>query len=321
MSANDAVAKAKAIAAKLSGAATSSSVNALDVANAAEAALAAAGIQTSSADDSGKRKRWADGPSDESDPSKKAKTYEAEKRLWISTDQKPASHYRLYWGLHGESITRQVSAGEIGLILQGRGSSTTPALPGIPESPLHLLIQGPSVEACENVVPLLEELFVKKADQAETMVDESESQANAVQSGTATGSGGYRPAPVAALIHNNGMPVHDSSTLLEEQIGVPNSIVGFIIGRGGESISSMQLKTGCKVQIQREADMAPGATQRVITLQAPTKESIDQCRAIIEGMVSERVRTTSREITPSSQTQEARLQEAIQSGHGMFCLS
>ena len=37
--------------------------------------------------------------------------------------------------------------------------------------------------------------------------------------------------------------------MLEEKIGVLNGLVGFIIGRGGESISSMQARTGAKVQI------------------------------------------------------------------------
>ena len=79
---------------------------------------------------------------------------------------------------------------------------------------------------------------------------------------------------------------------VEEKIGVPNGVVGFIIGRGGESITSMQRRTGCRVQIQKEHEMAPGTAQRVITLTAPTAESIAQCRGIIEEMVKERLAAT-----------------------------
>jgi len=79
---------------------------------------------------------------------------------------------------------------------------------------------------------------------------------------------------------------------VEEKIGVPNGVVGFIIGRGGESITSMQRKTGCRVQIQKEHEMAPGTAQRVITLTAATAEAIAQCRAIIETMVRERLQQT-----------------------------
>ena len=149
MSAEDAVAKAKAIAAKLSGGVTGDAIpaalNTHDIAKAAQAALAgldSSAAAASSGHGGAKRKRWGVAPDNENDGTtttgsttdveKRAK-HEAQKRLWISTSNKPASHYRLYWELHGLSITRQVSAGEISLSLEGRGSSQTPALPGIPE--------------------------------------------------------------------------------------------------------------------------------------------------------------------------------------------
>ncbi len=152
MSVEEVVAKAKAIAAKLSGGgdpgtvtATTNEVNPSDIARAAEAALqfaAAASTLTSAgaASESGsvKRKRWGVTPDGDNDdattatPEKRIK-HEAQKRMWISTANKPASHYRLYWEMHGPAITRQVSSGEIALRLEGRGSSKIPALPGIPE--------------------------------------------------------------------------------------------------------------------------------------------------------------------------------------------
>jgi far upstream element-binding protein len=64
-------------------------------------------------------------------------------------------------------------------------------------------------------------------------------------------------------------------------------VVGLIIGRGGETITSMQAWTGAKVQIQKEHKLQPGQTMQIITLDAPTQEAVDQCRAIITGMVEE----------------------------------
>lgn len=46
--------------------------------------------------------------------------------------------------------------------------------------------------------------------------------------------------------------------------------------------------------------MAPGTTQRVITLTATTAEAIAQCRAIIEGMVKERISQSSNSAAASS---------------------
>jgi far upstream element-binding protein len=52
----------------------------------------------------------------------------------------------------------------------------------------------------------------------------------------------------------------------------------------------MQRKSGAKVQIQKEHEMEPGATMRIITLIGPTAESVATCREIIENMVQERTR-------------------------------
>jgi far upstream element-binding protein len=113
--------------------------------------------------------------------------------------------------------------------------------------------------------------------------------------GAPASSSSYTPKPVASLLGLGGAPsghygpTPGSTTFVEEKIGVPNGVVGFIIGRGGESILSMQRRSGCKVQIQKEFEMAPGSTQRVITLTADTKDSVDMARGIIEGMVKEKM--------------------------------
>jgi far upstream element-binding protein len=143
---------------------------------------------------------------------------------------------------------------------------------------------------------------------------------------SSNGTPGYTPAPVAALIHGTtfaGNHYGNYGEMLEEQIGVPNGVVGFIIGRGGENITSMQARSGCKIQIQKENEMTPGQTQRVITLTATTKESIDSCRGMIEAMVQDRIRTTNSSVSMASAmstpggggTQAAKLQEAIVAGH------
>jgi far upstream element-binding protein len=46
--------------------------------------------------------------------------------------------------------------------------------------------------------------------------------------------------------------------------------------------------------------MAPGTTQRVITLTATTAEAIAQCRAIIESMVKERIQQTGSSATAAA---------------------
>eukprot|EP00815_Leptocylindrus_aporus_P000977 CAMPEP_0116066136 /NCGR_PEP_ID=MMETSP0322-20121206/10197_1 /TAXON_ID=163516 /ORGANISM="Leptocylindrus danicus var. apora, Strain B651" /LENGTH=522 /DNA_ID=CAMNT_0003552621 /DNA_START=20 /DNA_END=1588 /DNA_ORIENTATION=- len=98
---------------------------------------------------------------------------------------------------------------------------------------------------------------------------------------------GYAPTAVQAQMNASA----SSGELMTENLGVPNHLVGYIIGRGGESITKMQRQTGCRVQIQKEHEMAPGATNRVITLSSTSADAIVECRAIVEGMVQEKSMT------------------------------
>lgn len=169
------------------------------------------------------------------------------------------------------------------------------------KEPLHVLLEG-STSSVTKAETLIKQLL----DDPEAANKEKARQLSIV--GGANGDG-YTPKPVAQLLGIGGGtgstpasaygpgPGEDS---VEEKIGVPNGIVGLIIGRGGESITSMQRRTGCRVQIQKEHEMAPGTTQRVITLTATTAEAIAQCRAIIEGMVKERISQSSNSAAASS---------------------
>lgn len=172
--------------------------------------------------------------------------------------------------------------------------------------PLHVLLEG-SKDCVDKADEMISELLKdpKKADEEKARqlgglkgampAAGVDGQYGPPSSAAATTSS-YTPKPVASLLGLGGGaasghygPTPGSTTFVEEKIGVPNGVVGFIIGRGGESILSMQRRSGCKVQIQKEFEMAPGSTQRVITLTADTKDSVDMARGIIEGMVKEKM--------------------------------
>jgi len=68
-------------------------------------------------------------------------------------------------------------------------------------------------------------------------------------------------------------------------ITIPNDCVGALIGRGGETIKSLQLRTGCQVQVTKDSDAAPGATERAISLFG-NPQVIEAARREIENLVS-----------------------------------
>ncbi|XP_038845320.1 far upstream element-binding protein 3-like isoform X2 [Salvelinus namaycush] len=84
-----------------------------------------------------------------------------------------------------------------------------------------------------------------------------------------------------------GAMVHQRAVLTED-FKVPDRMVGFIIGRGGEQITRIQLESGCKIQIASESG---GMMDRACSLNG-TPESIEQAKRML-GQIVDRCRNSS----------------------------
>lgn len=140
------------------------------------------------------------------------------------------------------------------------------------------------------------------------------------------GSTATDPTTTSALVAVNNSEL---TTLHEEHIYCPNGIVGYIIGRGGEAITSMQRRTGCKVQIQKEFEMqAENRKERKITLIATDLSQIEACKAIIMDMIEERTRQLTLGTsgmsgstgTGTTNTGEEKVRLALAQGHALLQL-
>eukprot|EP00536_Pseudo-nitzschia_multiseries_P010638 jgi/Psemu1/67513/estExt_Genemark1.C_3330001 len=245
------------------------------------------------------------------------------KRVWVpTTRERPETHFFSFLQERLSELTTRINSRDFngdeqnGMELGGRGA-TTQTIFGMPLEPMHVTIKG-SDAFIAAAAPRLEELLAEgeraeregppPEDDGKALEDSKDRYTSSAltltrpyyQADSASRpKSEYRPATVAQLISGNpdvlgdlgkGSGADGSVEILEESIRIPNGVVGFIIGRGGETISSMQARSGCKVQIQKEHELQPGQTERIITLQAVKQESIDQCREIIESMVRDRVR-------------------------------
>ncbi|XP_074067018.1 far upstream element-binding protein 3 isoform X7 [Macrotis lagotis] len=81
-----------------------------------------------------------------------------------------------------------------------------------------------------------------------------------------------------------GALVHQRAVITEE-FKVPDKMVGFIIGRGGEQISRIQAESGCKIQIAPESS---GIPERPCVLTG-TPENIEQAKRLL-GQIVDRCR-------------------------------
>ncbi|XP_066514287.1 far upstream element-binding protein 3 isoform X2 [Hoplias malabaricus] len=81
-----------------------------------------------------------------------------------------------------------------------------------------------------------------------------------------------------------GAMVHPRA-IMTEDFKVPDKMVGFIIGRGGEQITRIQLESGCKIQIAADSG---GMIDRPCTLTG-SPESIEQAKRLL-GQIVDRCR-------------------------------
>ncbi|XP_055964902.1 far upstream element-binding protein 3 isoform X3 [Sorex fumeus] len=96
---------------------------------------------------------------------------------------------------------------------------------------------------------------------------------------------GAQKRPLDDAVGNQlGALVHQRAVITEE-FKVPDKMVGFIIGRGGEQISRIQAESGCKIQIASESS---GIPERPCVLTG-TPESIEQAKRLL-GQIVERCR-------------------------------
>uniref|UniRef100_A0A672HR37 K Homology domain-containing protein n=1 Tax=Salarias fasciatus TaxID=181472 RepID=A0A672HR37_SALFA len=90
-------------------------------------------------------------------------------------------------------------------------------------------------------------------------------------------AGGYFPMPNL----NIGQWLKSISMSTSEEFKVPDGMVGFIIGRGGEQISRLQQESGCKIQIAPDSG---GMPERSVTLTGPP-ESIQTAKRLLTEIV------------------------------------
>jgi len=94
--------------------------------------------------------------------------------------------------------------------------------------------------------------------------------------------------PIVKKQHQQIVGMNDMNMLTStlgvttEQILVPDSMVGLIIGRGGEQITRLQAESSCKIQMSQDSQ---GMPHRLCTLTG-TVDSIAAARSMIETIIS-----------------------------------
>ena len=79
---------------------------------------------------------------------------------------------------------------------------------------------------------------------------------------------------------------YGSFTGSTKKIDIPNMRVGVIIGKGGETIKSLQLQSGAKIQVTRDMDADTNAPTRTVDLTG-TPDQISRAEELINQVLQE----------------------------------
>ncbi|XP_063327758.1 far upstream element-binding protein 2-like [Pelmatolapia mariae] len=115
----------------------------------------------------------------------------------------------------------------------------------------------------------------QKRQLEDTNTDEPETKKLAAQSDLESAKALSIGAQLAALAQQR-------PTSTTEEYSVPDSMVGLIIGRGGEQINKIQQESGCKVQIAPDSG---GLPERNVSLTG-TQDSIQKAKRLLNEIVS-----------------------------------
>lgn len=194
-------------------------------------------------------------------------------------------------GPRGATAKRLSESTGAKLLVRGRGS-TKDGAPINPEDDddLHVLLEGTD-EAIEKATKELMMLFNNPEEAMRLKGEQLRNLAQMTPFGVPAGAGGDQYG--ATLTYGPGSGAGVASASAEEgglsfQLKMPNNMVGFVIGKGGENIQRMQAQTGGRIQIPKESEMKPGETHRTITLTG-TPDAIADLRRKIDEIIAARL--------------------------------
>jgi len=236
----------------------------------------------------GTKRRFGEGESDV--PRKREKVY-------IPTDNPEFNFFSLLIGPRGSTQKRLQEHTGARINIRGTGSDggkTEETPDGGPQEEMHVLIEGTD----EQVAAAKKEVEKILFDPAEAMRLKAAQLRNLAEI-----KGGYQPGvglaggagPDGDGHYGPGRSKPGLGFGAEPETGemkIPSSMVGLVIGRGGENIQKLTAKTGCFVQVSKETE--PGDQTRVVSIKGPTKEGVAEALKMVQEQVDEAQQERSR---------------------------
>lgn len=264
--------------------------DALEKAKAIAAKLAVGGTEESC--DLGKRKNpfITENYDDEARSPAKGLGATVKKKIFVPVQEHPDVNFLgLLIGPRGATLKSMEEKTGAKIVIRGKGSSKNGGM-GQPEDheEMHVIMEG-SDDAVEKASVEVKSILFNADEAAKLKTAQlgemSASGLYVAPSMMAVGGGntsttGYGGKSSSIYGPADGLPGGDCQTQLEMRI--PNRMVGLMIGKGGENVVKLQTLSGATMQIAKESEMRPGDTTRVITIKGAPDNIADLKRRVEE---------------------------------------
>ena len=80
-------------------------------------------------------------------------------------------------------------------------------------------------------------------------------------------------------------PIMIAPGCFNAQILIPDSMIGSVLGRGGQTLSELQMLSGTRIRISQRGEYMPGTRSRIVTIRGPTAQTVWQA----QYMISQRI--------------------------------
>lgn len=185
------------------------------------------------------------------------------KKIYIPTDG-DINYLGLLIGPKGQTQKQMQESSGAKILIRGRGSAKDGGASntGHPDDDdaLHVFMEG-SEEAVNKATVEVEKILFDP-DQAMRLKNEQLRQ----------------------LANRDSDSIYGSGDSYQVELRVPNTMVGLIIGKGGENVLRIQAQLGVHCQIAKESEMKPGETQRTITIKG-NPSSVDEAKKRIDDII------------------------------------
>ncbi|RLN47786.1 hypothetical protein BBJ28_00003884 [Nothophytophthora sp. Chile5] len=234
------------------------------------------------------------------------------KKVFIPVEKYPDINFMgLLIGPRGSNQKRMEDESGARILIRGKGSSKDPTGDPDEEEELHVLITADSDEAVakaqsavedilfnpQQAMKLKQEQLRKVAELNGTLNENYGGGGGDGDSGRPSGGygmgGGGGGAPQGHYgPGGGGGGGSGDSRAGSVDMKVPRDLVGYIIGRGGETIRDLQMKSGAHIQIVREEEGAPPSPDRFVNISG-SPDTLELAQRLIQNLIDERAQNQS----------------------------